>query len=608
MERGLLFGYEGWGGSRFNPQKVPGGEKVRCSTAATEKDGWKITKEEVMQRWEKGETIHRRELPEPPERHEDLASHPLGELFLKGEIDHLKSHVDVGTWEKVRVQEKKGSEDPMIRSMKILGCRWVYAYKFDKHGRLQKVKARLVIRGDQQARVTDKDTYAATLAGRSFRILMAIAARFNLELVQYDAVNAFVNAHLDEVVFMRMPPGYEEDNMILRLRRALYGRRRSPLLWQKELTKTLLEIGFERVPHEPCAFIRNGVILFFYVDDIVVAYRKEQRTVALRAIIELKKRYKLQGGDNLNWFLGIRVLRDRTRRRIWLSQASYIDKISGLADTREPVRIPMGREELLPYDGCAELKDIRRYQQKVGSLMYVAVHTRPDIAFAVSRLARFMTNPGPEHHEAADRVLNYLAHTKSLGLEFGGDNHLRVASDASFADNTLDRKSSQAFAMKLFGGMIGWRANKQDTVTTSTTEAELLALAQAAKESMFVSRLLAELKERLDEERIQIECDNKQTIGLVTKDTLALKSSLRHVDIHNHWLRQEYQRGGIVVKYTESSEMMADGLTKALPRQSFERFRNQMGLVDIRERLQEEGDPGTGTGVIEEDQWHSDED
>ncbi|KAL1972155.1 hypothetical protein VTN31DRAFT_7374 [Thermomyces dupontii] len=228
-------------------------------------------------------------------------------------------------------------------------------------------------------------------------------------------------------------------------------------------------------------------------------------------MIELKKRCKLQGGDNLNWFLAIRVLRDRTRRRIWLSQASYIDKISGLASTREPVRIPMGREELFPYEGFAEPKDVRSYQQKVGSLMYVAVHTRPDIAFAVSRLARFMTNPGSEHHEAADRVLNYLAHTKTLGLEFGGDNHLRIASDASFADNTLDRKSSQAFAMKLFGGMIGWRANKQDTVTTSTTKAELLALAQAAKKSMFVSRLLAELRVRLDEERIRIECDNKQT-------------------------------------------------------------------------------------------------
>lgn len=83
--------------------------------------------------------------------------------------------------------------------------------------------ARLVVGGDQQGRLTDQDTYAATLAGRSFRMLMAIAARFDLELIQYDAVNAFVNAHLDEVVFMRMPPGYQEQDTIFRLRKALYG-------------------------------------------------------------------------------------------------------------------------------------------------------------------------------------------------------------------------------------------------------------------------------------------------------------------------------------------------------------------------------------------------
>lgn len=468
--------------------------------------------------------------------------------------------------------------------------------------------ARLVVGGDQQGRLTDQDTYAATLAGRSFRMLMAIAARFDLELIQYDAVNAFVNAHLDEVVFMRMPPGYQEQDTIFRLRKALYGLRRSPLLWQKELTKTLLEIGYERVPHEPCAFIRNGVIIFFYVDDIVIAYRKERRTTAPRAVIELKQRYKLQGGDNLNWFLGIRVVRSRPQRKIWLAQTSYIDKIASLASVKQPEKIPMGRQELLPHEDYASAEEIRSYQRKIGSLMYVAVHTRPDVAFAVSRLARFMTNPGPEHHEAADRVLNYLAHTKYLGLQFGGDNDLRVASDASFADNTLDRKSSQAFAMKLFGGMIGWRANKQDTVTTSTTEAELLALAQAAKESMFVSRLLKELKVKLDKERIRIECDNRQTIGLVTKDNLTLKTNLHHVDIHNHWLRQVYSRGGIEVKYTESSKMMADGLTKALPRQSFERFRNQMGLVNIQELLTEIDPEGEGSLELNEELWHLDND
>ena len=96
-------------------------------------------------------------------------------------------------------------------------------------------------------------------------------------------------------------------------------------------------------------------------------------------------------------------------------------------------------------------------------------------------------NPSPEHYAEADRTIRYLVATKGLGLQFRGGDTFEVASDASFADNSLDRKSSQAYVIRLFRGTIGWRANKQDTVTTSTTKAELLSLAQATKESLFVS-------------------------------------------------------------------------------------------------------------------------
>ncbi|KAK1916960.1 hypothetical protein P3342_001542 [Pyrenophora teres f. teres] len=135
----------------------------------------------------------------------------------------------------------------------------------------------------------------------------------------------------------------------------------------------------------------------------------------------------------------------------------------------------MSRAELLPRTDLATAAEINLYQRKIGSLLFVAVNTRPDVAFATSRLARFLTNPSAEHHRAADRVLLYLHLTRTLGLQFGGNDDLVVASDASFADNTVDRKSSQGFILKLFGGAIAWRANKQDTVTTSTTEAELLS-------------------------------------------------------------------------------------------------------------------------------------
>ena len=131
-------------------------------------------------------------------------------------------------------------------------------------------------------------------------------------------------------------------------------------------------------------------------------------------------------------------------------------------------------------------------------------------------------------------MLHYLHNTRKLALRLGGEDDFVVASDASFGDNSIDRKSLQAYTIKLFGSLVGWRANKQDTVTTSTTEAELLALAQATKEGFFISRLLAELTIRLDDYHITIQYDNKQTLRLITAEIATLQTKLRHVDIHNH--------------------------------------------------------------------------
>ena len=118
-------------------------------------------------------------------------------------------------------------------------------------------------------------------------------------------------------------------------------------------------------------------------------------------------------------------------------------------------------------------------------------------------------------------------------------------------------------------------------MTTSTTEAELLALSQATKEALYISRLLTELQVRLDATKITVQCDNVQTIRLVTAEIANLKTQLRHVDIHNHWLRQEVKQGRIEVTYTESAKLMADGLTKALQSSRFKEFTSQLGLEDI---------------------------
>jgi len=538
-----------------------------------------VDKAQIKRLLAKGVKIHRSQLPPPPTFKTNLEEHPMGELFKEAQRSHLDSHKQTKSWTEVLYKSAKAT------GQQILDCMWVFVYKFDKHNRFSKCKARLVVRGDQQRNITSQDTYAATLAGRSFRLLMAIAAKHDLELKQYDVTNAFVHASLDREVYMRMPQGFRKPGTVLKLQKALYGLRISPLLWQKHFTATLTQLGFQIVPHEPCCMIKDGIIIFFYVDDIILAYYKDKVQAAQRAMEELKKKYSITGGEDLQWFLGIEVIRDRSKRLIQLSQAAYCEKISRLVDDRT-IRhdTPMANSKLKPREGLATPSEINKYQRKIGSLLHAAVNTRPDTAFATSRLARFLSNPGSEHHHAADRVLLYLNEKKWITLQLGGGDSMQVASDASFADNTVDRKSSQGYAIKLFNGLIAWRASKQDTVTTSTTEAELLALSQVAKEAIFTSRLIKELKVKLPSPTIVIQCDNQQTIRLVTQEVSRLQTKLRHVDIHNHWLRQEVTRGRIKVEYTKSADMIADGLTKVLPVSQWQNFLTQLGLVEVKDR------------------------
>jgi hypothetical protein len=436
------------GTSRSIPWKAAFMAGLQGGTIGTYQ-GKTIDKAQLKRIMAQGLKLHLNQLPPLPETRSRLEDHPLCQWFKDAEREHLESHYKMKSWSEVPAKRIKAA------GHQILSCMWVYTYKLDKRHHLLKCKARLVVRGDQQRDVTSEDTYAATLASRSFRMLMAIAAAHNLELKQYDVTNTFVHAAIDREVYMRMPNGHQKPGTVLQLNKALYGLRISPLLWQKEFTSTLVNQGFKVVPHEPCCLIKKGIIISFYVDDITIAYSQASKSEAEQAIKHLQDKYTITGGHDLQWFLGIEVTRDRDQRKIFLSQTSYIDKISQLADRRDLRHdTPMGGIELIPYEGIATPSTINRYQRKIGSLLFAAVTTRPDVAFATSRLARFLTNPGQQHHDAADRVLLYLQSTRRWSLGLGGGHHLEVASDASFADNTLDRKSSQGYTIKLYGGLI----------------------------------------------------------------------------------------------------------------------------------------------------------
>jgi hypothetical protein len=211
--------------------------------------------------------------------------------------------------------------------------------------------------------------------------------------------------------------------------------------------------------------------------------------------------------------------------------------------------------------------------------------TRPDIARTTQKLAEFSTNPGPDHLAAATKALSYLKGTRSLALEYDGsiesDPSFQSASDAAFADDPATRRSTEGYLFTLFRGPIEWKSIKQKTVSTSTTEAELLSLSHASTSLLWWQRFFKSLRLDLNSADLTINCDNQQTVRLMVKEAPRLVTKLKHVDIHHHWLREQVAKGSIHIDWIPTSQMPADGFTKALTRQKHENFVRQLNMVDI---------------------------
>ena len=526
--------------------------------------------------------FHHTALPPEPRFYKDVMKlpYPHKDGFIRAmqqeiEIIKRKDTFKKITWSNFDAQNNE-----------VLPLLWVFKYKLDSEGHLTKYKARICVRGDLQT--TAEDTYAATLAMRIFRALMAIAAYFNMEIRQYDAVNAFTNAQLTTPVYCHLPEGFTDSDHLWKLNRALYGLKTSPLLWYKELTKTLTELGLYEVKDAPCLWKNDKLLVFFYVDDIVVL-SPPAHTAALDDFERrLLHKYEIRSLGDLEVFCGTKVHRDRDNGAIWLSQASYIDKIahkylSSKAFSRPP-STPLPLEELLPSGEPKNDANTHRYAQLVGSIGYIAGATRPDVAKAHSKLAEFLINPSRHHINAAYQTIAYLQNTRDLSLHYNAsistdasyisdqcETDFYGATDASYADHKATRKSSQGYIFFLFGGPIDWKATLQRCVTKSTTEAELIAASSAGTELIWWWRVYHDIGFNPDNEQL-LYCDNQQTIRLLKAATPRLKTSLRHVDIHHHWLRQESQANNINISYTQTNCQPADGLTKLLPRQKHEHW------------------------------------
>ena len=197
--------------------------------------------------------------------------------------------------------------DPTVHN-DIFPLKWVFLYKFDANGFLEREKARLVARGDLQTQWSD--IYTATLEARCFRMLCALIAHFGLATKQMDCTLAYLNAFLDRKVYARCPEGYNKPGMILLIKKALYGLKESANLWQKLLIKVLYDLGLNSIPGTHCFFTDGRIFLVFYVDDIYAAFHPMHSGHYAEFEAKLMARFKVKSLGEGTHFLGIRIVRN----------------------------------------------------------------------------------------------------------------------------------------------------------------------------------------------------------------------------------------------------------------------------------------------------------
>jgi hypothetical protein len=418
---------------------------------------------------------------------------------------------------------------------------WVFKYKFDIDDYVKKFKTRLCVRNDLQS--IDQNTYATILAAKTFRALMIISAAFNLKIWQYDVVNAFINNEIDEELYNENSNEFFRLNYCWRLNKTLYKLKQVSILWYRNLITILKDLKLQSISKVNCLFVNDWLILFFYVDDIMIICLKENLNRMRFFEKSLMKRFEMKIFEKLKWFLKIRITRDRVNKKIWLCQDFYIFKMMTKFHLEEMKISKTLLAEILRINEDAKNSNSQRiyvFQQRIKSLNFAAIIFRLDIIFVIAKLAQFLKNSNSNHVMIANRMIVYLNDIKKFVIEFSKkfSNIFLCVSDVAFADDELIKKNSNDYLFKLYDDSIDWRAIKQVTMTTFSIETKLLTLSRIAKKTIWWKRFFESIQYD-SMKKLHIRCDNRQTLRVLKKEMLKLNTKLKHVDIHRHWLRQK---------------------------------------------------------------------
>ena len=403
-----------------------------------------------------------------------------------------------------------------------------------------------------------------------------------------DVVTAFLNGTLEETVYMQQPDGYVQQgnqHLVRKLNKSLYGLKQSPRCWNHVFTEFMKSIGFTQSSADPCIYVRSAdtlSIVAAYVDDLIMATRTDEEMQEVKQ--QLQSQFKMKDMGELRYCLGITISYHQSDKIIEMHQKQYILKMLerySLTDAKCVSTPADPNVKLCKDDGVSKPVDPILYQSMVGSLLYVAIATRPDISHAVGTVSKYNSAPTEAHLTAVKRILRYLKGSLDVTLKYeeNGNDQVVGFSDADYAGDLDDRHSTSGNVFLMSSGPISWFSKKQPFVTLSTAEAEYVALSMATQEAVWIRRLLSDLTVTQDQATVLME-DNQGAI-YIGKNPVS-HARTKHIDVRYHYIREALNEGIINVQYCPTHEMIADILTKPLPKNRFETLRTNMGLTKVK--------------------------